>query len=192
MRTYLILITITLQMCAAQSHAENASLLFKTLHDRIYQIQTIELNSGSKASLGSAFQINGDGLMVTNFHVVASYVLEPEKYRIEYVNYEGKTGRLDVHDVDVVNDLALVRHHDNYMHFLELSDRPVEQGEQVYSMGNPHDLGMTVVPGTYNSLTAHSYYDRILFSGSINPGMSGGPALNSDGRVIGVNVDRYS
>jgi len=188
MRTYLIIIIISLLAYAGRAQAEKASLLFKTLHDRIYQIQTIELNSGSKSSLGSAFQINDDGLLVTNFHVVADYVLEPEKYRIEYVNYEGKTGSLEIHDVDVVNDLALVKHHDNYKHFLELSDKPVEQGEQVYSMGNPHDLGMTVVPGTYNNLTAHSFYDRILFSGSINPGMSGGPALNSEGRVIGVNV----
>lgn len=188
MRTYLSILFIALQIFAGTTRAENASLLFKTLHDRIYQIQTIELNSGSKSSLGSAFQINADGLLVTNFHVVADYVLEPEKYRIEYVNYEGKTGSLDVHDVDVVNDLALVKHHDSNHHFLQLSDTPVEQGDQVYSMGNPHDLGMTVVPGTYNNLTAHSYYDRILFSGSINPGMSGGPALNADGRVIGVNV----
>ena len=188
MRTYRIIIFIALLIPALASQAEDATSLFKTLHDRIYQIQTIELNSGSKSSLGSAFQINADGLLVTNFHVVASYVLQPEKYRIEYVNYEGKTGSLDVKDIDVVNDLALVRHHDQNGHFLELADKPVEQGEQVYSMGNPHDLGMTVVPGTYNSLTAHSYYDRILFSGSINPGMSGGPALNADGKVIGVNV----
>ena len=188
MRTYLFILILSMQMYAGTTYAENTSLLFKTLHDRIYQIQTIELNSGSKSSLGSAFQINDKGLLVTNFHVVADYVLEPEKYRIEYVNYEGKTGSLDVQDVDVVNDLALVRQQDSYNHFLELSDKPVEQGEQVYSMGNPFDLGMTVVPGTYNSLTAHSYYDRILFSGSINPGMSGGPALNAEGKVIGVNV----
>ena len=188
MRTYRIIIFIATLIPALSAQAEDATLLFKTLHDRIYQIQTIELNSGSKSSLGSAFQINADGLLVTNFHVVASYVLQPEKYRIEYVNYQGKTGNLDVKDIDVVNDLALVKHHDQYGHFLELADKPVEQGEQVYSMGNPHDLGMTVVPGTYNSLTAHSYYDRILFSGSINPGMSGGPALNADGKVIGVNV----
>ncbi|MBF8270627.1 MAG: hypothetical protein HW386_2336, partial [Gammaproteobacteria bacterium] len=41
--------------------AEDASSLFKAIHDRIYQIQTIELNSGSKSSLGSAFQVNANG-----------------------------------------------------------------------------------------------------------------------------------
>jgi hypothetical protein len=58
----------------------------------------------------------------------------------------------------------------------------------IYSLGNPHDLGLTVVPGTYNGIAAHSFYKRIHFSGSINPGMSGGPVLNSAGQVIGVNV----
>jgi len=188
MRTIQLFCLCTLQMLALLAHAEDASTLFKTLHDRIYQIQTIELNSGSKTSLGSAFQIDANGLLVTNFHVVASYVLEPDKYRIEYVNHAGKTGLLEVQDLDVVNDLALVKHNDGYKNYLELSNGNVVQGEAVFSMGNPHDLGMTVVPGTYNGLTAHSYYDRVLFSGSVNPGMSGGPALTAEGKVIGVNV----
>jgi hypothetical protein len=175
-------------MVVSVSHAQDASTLFKAIYDRIYQIQTIELNSGSRSALGSGFQVDAHGLLVTNFHVIASYALAPEKYRIEYINHAGKTGALELHDLDVVNDLALVKHKDGYSRFLELSDTAVEQGEEVFSMGNPHDLGMTVVPGTFNSFTAHSYYDRILFSGSINPGMSGGPALNAQGQVIGVNV----
>ena len=188
MRKYHLFFLTVLLSCANNLRAEDASSLFKAINDRIYQIQTIELNSGSKSSLGSAFQINADGLLVTNFHVVASYVLEPEKYRIEYVNHEGHTGALALRDLDVVNDLALVQHDDGYRNFLELADTAVEQGEAVFSMGNPHDLGMTVVTGTYNGLIDHSYYDRIQFTGSINPGMSGGPALNTAGNVIGVNV----
>ena len=45
-----------------------------------------------------------------------------------------------------------------------------------------------MIPGTYNGITAHSVYERIHFSGSVNPGMSGGPVLNQSGQVIGVNV----
>ena len=185
---FLNILLLLFFLCSSCVFAQDASTLFRSFHDRIYQIQTIELNSGSKSSLGSGFQVSSDGLMVTNFHVVANYVQEPDKYRIEYVAFNGDTGVLEVHDIDVVNDLALIKHDSDYSRYLELAMDDIEQGAEIFSLGNPHDLGMTVVPGTYNSLTAHSYYDRIHFSGSINPGMSGGPALDAQGRVVGVNV----
>ena len=47
---------------------------------------------------------------------------------------------------------------------------------------------MSIVEGIYNGLMEDSLYKKILFSGSINPGMSGGPALNKAGEVIGINV----
>jgi serine protease Do len=62
------------------------------------------------------------------------------------------------------------------------------KGERIYAMGNPLDLGFTIVEGTYNGLVDKSYDERIHFSGAINPGMSGGPVTAGDGRVVGVNV----
>jgi hypothetical protein len=55
-------------------------------------------------------------------------------------------------------------------------------------MGNPLDLGFTIVEGTYNGLVDKSYDERIHFSGAINSGMSGGPVTSSEGRIVGVNV----
>ncbi|HEU0077324.1 MAG TPA: S1C family serine protease, partial [Longimicrobiaceae bacterium] len=52
----------------------------------------------------------------------------------------------------------------------------------------PSDLGLSIVEGTYNGLLRHTLYPRIHFTGSINPGMSGGPTITADGRVVGVNV----
>lgn len=69
-----------------------------------------------------------------------------------------------------------------------LANNTPQQGQAVLSMGNPRDLGMTVIEGTYNGLLPHSFYSRILFSGSINPGMSGGPAINNKGELVGINV----
>ncbi len=64
----------------------------------------------------------------------------------------------------------------------------VEKGDMIYALGNPHDLGITLKLGAFNGIVEHSYNPQILFSGSLNPGMSGGPGLLANGSVIGVNV----
>ncbi|KAI1691058.1 trypsin-like peptidase domain-containing protein [Ditylenchus destructor] len=55
-------------------------------------------------------------------------------------------------------------------------------------MGNPHDVAFAVVEGTYNGLVERSFDPLIYYSGSINPGMSGGPVLDEDGEIVGINV----
>jgi hypothetical protein len=67
-------------------------------------------------------------------------------------------------------------------------DGSMPKGERLFAMGNPLDLGFTIIEGTYNGLVDKSYDERIHFSGAINPGMSGGPVAGSDGRIVGVNV----
>ena len=49
-------------------------------------------------------------------------------------------------------------------------------------MGNPLDLGFTIVEGTYNGFVEKSYNPRMHFTGAINPGMSGGPAVTRPAR----------
>ena len=67
-------------------------------------------------------------------------------------------------------------------------DQPLAQGERIYSLGNPLDVGFAVIEGTYNGLVERSFYPTIFFAGSLNPGVSGGPTLDGQGAVIGVNV----
>src|ERR1700735_1277960 len=62
------------------------------------------------------------------------------------------------------------------------------KGERLYAMGDPLDLGSSIVDGTYNGLVDRSYADRYHFTGAINSGMSGGPAVSGEGRVAGINV----
>ena len=170
-------------------YSQTAQTLYADYRDRVYQIRLIELSSGTKAAIGSGFQVNADGLVATNYHVIAEAVYHPDKYRIEFIDADGRSGDLQLLDIDVIHDLALVKHADTRLRrYLELADKAVEQGEDLFSLGNPRDLGMTVVKGTFNGHLEHSFYDRILFSGSINPGMSGGPTLNGAGQVVGVNV----
>ncbi|MCE9670251.1 serine protease [Myxococcus stipitatus] len=163
--------------------------LFQRIQDRVAQVRIIERRSGTRSSIGSAFFVSAEGHAITNYHVVSDVVLHPEDYTAELVLRRGGDpvpARLV--DVDVVHDLAVIRIEAPVAHFFALEDREPPQGTRLYAMGNPHDLGTTIVEGTFNGLIQDSLYERIHFSGAINPGMSGGPTLTGEGRVVGVNV----
>lgn len=169
-----------------------ASQLFKQLKQQVYQIRVIDLASGDKSSIGSGFQISKDGYLATNFHVVSSYVHEPKKYRLEYVFHDGSTGDIELMDIDIIHDLAIVKIQPIQNKHFKFNLDPLSKGDRIYSMGNPHDLSMLIIEGNYSGLIKESRYKKILFSGSLNAGMSGGPAFNHSGKLIGVNVAKGS
>ena len=187
MKAFFTLVFIVLSINSYAS--EEAEQLFNQLKPSLYQIKLIDKASGEKSSIGSGFQISSDGIIATNYHVISSYALHPNKYRIEFFDHQGNKGNLSLQSVDVMNDLALVKRDiDQDMQFFQLSQNTPHNGEQLFSLGNPHDLGMIVVPGTYNGLKKESFNERIHFTGSINSGMSGGPVVNKNAEVVGVNV----
>ncbi|OUR61744.1 serine protease [Colwellia sp. 39_35_sub15_T18] len=185
----LVFFWLSVLLSSSSYATEQAEQLFNQLKPSLYQIKLIDKASGEKSSIGSGFQISKDGIIATNYHVISSYALHPKKYRIEYLDNQGNKGRLTLKSVDVINDLALVRRDvEQDMAFFQLSQSAPHKGEQLFSLGNPHDLGMIVVPGTYNGLKKESFNERIHFTGSINSGMSGGPVVNKQAEVVGVNV----
>jgi hypothetical protein len=162
--------------------------LYREYQDRIFQIQVLDVASNKKAIIGTGFRVSAGGLLATNYHVVAEYIHDPQNYRVEYLAYDGTTGPVTVRDIDVIHDLAIVQAKLDGEVFLPLAQGKLSKGARIYAIGNPHDLGMSIVDGTYNGLLEKTQYEKILFSGSLNPGMSGGPTLNARGEVIGVNV----
>lgn len=187
MRGFIFLLLIAISNVSYA--VEQAEEIFKQLAPSLYQIRLIDKASGEKSSIGSGFQISSDGLIATNYHVVSGFARHPKKYYLEYLDNMGNKGTLVLQSVDVINDLALVKREvDKVMPFFTLADKDPVKGEELFSLGNPHDLGMIVVPGTYNGLKHDSFNDRIHFTGSVNSGMSGGPVVNSMTQVVGVNV----
>src|SRR6202035_255379 len=126
--------------------------------------------------------------------VVSQFVLEPRTYRLEYTAADGSHGDVTVLGVDLPNDLAIIRLDKHDAPFFTFDEQALAgdlpKGERLYSMGNPLDLGFTIIEGTYNGLVERSYVERIHFSGAINPGMSGGPTVTADGRIVGINVSK--
>jgi serine protease Do len=178
---------------AAASLSSTAERLFAAARPKLLQIRTLLTATGRQSSLGSGFLVGEDGLAITNYHVVSQSALEPGTYRLEYVAVDGGRGEVKLLAIDLPNDLALVRIDKSGGPYFTLDDAAaggLAKGERLYSMGNPLDLGFTIVEGTYNGLVERSYNERIHFTGAINPGMSGGPAVTAEGRVAGINVAR--
>ncbi|HEY0180828.1 MAG TPA: serine protease [Dokdonella sp.] len=158
----------------------------------LLQVRTLVEAAGRQSTIGSGFLVGADGLAITNYHVVSQYALEPKTYRLEFARPDGTQGELKLLAIDVADDLAVVKLDGADLPHLEFDAAAVRgdvpRGERLYAMGNPLDLGFTIVEGTYNGLVERSYTERVHFTGAINPGMSGGPALTADGRVAGINV----
>jgi len=172
----------------AEVITDEAQQIFEQVQSSVFQIQVVDQASGKKSSIGSGFQFTPQGHIATNYHVVSDAIHRPKRYRVEYLRYDGVKGTLKILDVDVIHDIAIMLSDKPYDKSLGWGNDDLTKGTRLFSLGNPLDLGMTIAEGTFNGLMKKSLYKKILFSGSLNPGMSGGPTLNHEGKVIGVNV----
>ena len=175
----------------------SARKVYEQARSQLLQIRTVLKGRASQTSVGSGFLVSRDGHIVTNFHVIAQAALKPERHDLVYVTADGREAPLQILQLDVLHDLALLKAADvprpaagfDALEF-RAEARPLAQGERIYSLGNPLDVGFAVTEGTYNGLVRRSFYPQIFFGGALSGGMSGGPALDEQGRVIGINVAR--
>lgn len=146
--------------------------------------------------LGSGFLINSEGQILTNFHVVSGssdveVTMPPDQSR-----YKAK-----VLLRDQAHDLALIQidPKKKLSAFLRLGDSDaVQVGQKVLAIGNPFGLAGTLTTGIVSSLHRKiqsedrgDLEDMIQTDASINSGNSGGPLLDSQGNVIGINTAIY-
>lgn len=185
-----VILEQVLPKTVAASVPFSVSDLFARYKKGIYQVRTINEATGQKTSIGSGFIVGDGSMLATNYHVVSDAV-QKENRILSYIDSEDNEGTLELLGVDVVHDLAVVKA-DKYLGE-PFTFAPIPpQGAPLYALGNPHDLGFVIVDGTNNGLLRKSAREQVLFSGSLNSGMSGGPTLNKQGEVVGVNVATLS
>jgi S1-C subfamily serine protease len=148
--------------------------------------------SQESRSLGSGFVIDKSGHVVTNYHVVQG----ASKVEISFSGNDRMPAK--VIGTDPSTDIAVLRikgAQGRALTPLELGDSAgVRVGDAVVAIGNPFGLERTVTAGIVSALqrqiTAPNGFaidEAIQTDAAINHGNSGGPLLNADGRVIGVN-----
>ena len=168
--------------------------IYERTRPRLLQVRTLLKTQDSQSSVGSGFLVDDGTHLVTNYHVISQYALQPDRHRLVYASVDGKQGALELLAFDVVHDLALLKPIDPTVLAgrgaveLRPQDEALPRGARIFSLGNPLDVGFAVAEGSYNGPVERSFLPTLFFGGSLSAGMSGGPALDDQGRLIGVNV----
>ncbi|WP_139862418.1 S1C family serine protease [Bradyrhizobium ivorense] len=148
-------------------------------------------NAIQSVAMGSGFFISPDGYAVTNSHVVkdsdTATILTSDKK-----SYSAKVvGR------DALSDLALIKVDGRAdFSYVKMAERPPRVGDWVLTVGNPFGLGGTVTAGIVSArereLENGPSEGFLQIDAPINSGDSGGPSLDTNGDVIGVNSMIFS
>ncbi|MBN1788342.1 MAG: DegQ family serine endoprotease [Sedimentisphaerales bacterium] len=141
---------------------------------------------------GSGFIISDDGFILTNNHVVA----DADKITVKLADEREFTAKLI--GTDPETDVAVIKIDANDLPYAELGDSDeLKVGQWVIAIGNPFGLSHTVTAGIVsakgrNRIGLTQYEDFIQTDAAINFGNSGGPLLDIDGKVVGINTAIFS
>ena len=141
--------------------------------------------------LGSGFIISADGVILTNAHVVA----DPDEVTVKLTNkceYKAK-----VVGMDKPSNVAVLKIDAKNLPTVKIGDPKNSRiGEWVVAISSPFGFENSVTAGIVSAksrtLEDESYVPFLQTDVAINPGYSGGPLFNLNGKVIGINSQIYS
>ncbi|MDR0878703.1 MAG: S1C family serine protease [Treponema sp.] len=151
--------------------------------------------------LGSAFFVDASGLMITNYHVIESEV-DPtyEGYSRMYIRMGDSTSpRFPARVIgwDKAMDLALIKTEHKPEYVFSVVDRVIPKvGDTVLAIGSPGGLEKTVTSGIVSALGRRFLQigDVIQIDAAVNHGNSGGPVVDTSGRLVGIvfaGIEQY-
>ncbi|MEZ6048051.1 MAG: trypsin-like peptidase domain-containing protein [Planctomycetaceae bacterium] len=141
---------------------------------------------------GSGMVIDSLGHILTNFHVIE------DANRVEVNLFDGSSYEASLIGADPVNDIAIIQIEaaPEILHPVAFGESSqLKVGMKVYTIGNPFGLERTMTTGIISSLNRtlqvrenRTIKSIIQIDAAVNPGNSGGPLLDTQGKLIGVNT----
>jgi len=173
-----------------------------SVSDMIKGVATVIVDRGMRVErgmatpdrvLGSAFFVDSSGLLITNYHVISSEVDPKYKgYSRLYIRMgDSSSPRVPARVIgwDKALDLALIKTEIETEYVFSLIDRVIPMvGDSVLAIGSPVGLEKTVTMGIVSALGRRILQigDAYQIDAAVNPGNSGGPVVDNEGRLVGI------
>jgi S1-C subfamily serine protease len=155
------------------------------IEDVIKSVVTIRTD----ISQGTGFIIDEEGYVVTNYHIIEN------AKSAGIFDYNGQMHQVNIIGYDSEYDVALLKIPGNYNSLILADSNKAQVGEKVIAIGNPLGIQFSVSEGIISNLhqpgpTGIQAY--IQTDAALNPGNSGGPLINKQGKIIGINNFKIS
>ncbi len=164
---------------------------FKRFFDDLPESPGLPPGAVPSAGFGSGFVLSEDGYVITNTHVVRNATA------ISVGLPDGREFDAEIVGSDDRTDVAVLKVEANDLPVLELGDSDkLKVGQWVLAIGSPFGFEYTATQGIVSalsrSLPSENYVPFIQTDVAVNPGNSGGPLFDLDGKVVGVNSQIFS
>ena len=178
------------------AYSQTVSNIYNTISPSVVHIRNVRSLGKPKQrdekneSMGSGFLISSDGYIISNHHVADS------AHELYVTMDDGTTLRAELKGSDASTDIAVLKVDGRSFRSLSFANSDhLKPGQIAIAIGNPYGLQQTVTAGIVSAVgrslragNGRLIDDVIQTDAALNPGNSGGPLLNSEGFVIGVNT----
>ena len=151
-------------------------------------------SSLTQAGVASGIIMSSDGYVITNWHCAVNEDTGKMFDKIEVTTHDGQTYEAKVIGVDQTTDLAVIKVDATGLTAAKFGDSSeLQMGDRVIALGNAAGLSWSATQGIVSALARDVYDDTgyaikcLQIDAAINFGNSGGPLLNNQGLVVGIN-----
>ena len=175
-----------------QAPLTEVSLAYQMVAQRIRpSVVSVKAFKSKEVGFGSGVILSADGYVMSNAHVIK----DASKFQVELYDRRRVAARLV--GVDNESDLAVLKiEADNLIPATWGNSDAIEVGSMVWAIGSPYEFSQTITSGILSGKNRrgdayHTKQTLLQTDAAVNPGNSGGPLVDIQGKVIGINTSIF-